>query len=99
VITRHHVLRVVIDRSEGALVPRLAAHWAAPVTARALVDDSDESVMEAATAAARHRFDLGRAPLVHVTVLSATPTSHVIVVAMHHIAADGWSVGLFIDEL
>jgi len=44
-------------------------------------------------------FDLSIAPLLRVQLLRLTQTSHVLVLNLHHIVSDGWSVGVFIQEL
>ncbi|NJQ04799.1 amino acid adenylation domain-containing protein [Streptomyces lonarensis] len=38
-------------------------------------------------------FDLARRTPLRATLLSTSPESHVLVVTLHHIAADGWSMG------
>ena len=43
-------------------------------------------------------FDLSRAPLVRVTVLRTTPDEHYVVVTLHHIVLDGWSLSIVMDE-
>jgi NRPS condensation-like uncharacterized protein len=45
------------------------------------------------------RFDLGRGPLFEVTLLELGPTQHALLVAMHHIISDGWSISILIQEL
>jgi len=44
-------------------------------------------------------FALNRAPLLRVTLLRLSSQEHVAVVSMHHIISDGWSMGIFIDEV
>ncbi|MEE8523271.1 MAG: non-ribosomal peptide synthase/polyketide synthase [Thermoanaerobaculia bacterium] len=44
-------------------------------------------------------FDLARGPLLRVALLRLAATEHVAVVAMHHIVADGWSIGVFVREV
>jgi hypothetical protein len=50
-------------------------------------------------ALARRPFDLARGPLLRVTVLATAPTRHVLVLVVHHIVADGWSLSVLADEL
>src|SRR5690606_14789661 len=47
----------------------------------------------------RRPFDLARGPLVRCTLVRLDASDHVLCLAVHHIAADGWSMGVFIDEL
>ncbi|MEM6796279.1 MAG: amino acid adenylation domain-containing protein, partial [Acidobacteriota bacterium] len=44
-------------------------------------------------------FDLERPPLVRLRCVRLSARRHVLVCVFHHIAADGWSLGLFFSEL
>jgi amino acid adenylation domain-containing protein len=44
-------------------------------------------------------FDLARGPLVRVKLLRLSEEEHVAVLVMHHVACDGWSVGVLVREL
>ncbi|MEM7584363.1 MAG: amino acid adenylation domain-containing protein, partial [Acidobacteriota bacterium] len=47
-----------------------------------------------------HRpFDLGRGPLMRLTLLRLEPTVHVAASTLHHIISDGWSAAIFFREL
>lgn len=48
---------------------------------------------------ARKPFDLEHGPLVRVTLLRLGKERHVLVVTMHHIVADDWSMGILVKEL
>jgi NRPS condensation-like uncharacterized protein len=45
-----------------------------------------------------HPFDLARGPLMRTTVLRLGDTEHVLLVTMHHIVSDGWSLDVFFRE-
>lgn len=47
----------------------------------------------------RRAFDLTRSPLLRVTVLRVAEDEHLVLFAMHHLAADGWSMTLLMEEL
>lgn len=66
-----------------------------PVTT--VSDDADESVRRRASALAKEPIDIGHAPLFRV-VLFGDPARHLLLI-VHHLIADGWSVGLFVDQL
>src|SRR4029079_9483984 len=40
-----------------------------------------------------------RPPLLRATVLTLDPAAHVVIIALHHLVADGWTVGLLRSEL
>src|SRR5262249_30711676 len=47
---------------------------------------------------AHQPFDVKRGPLLRVTLLRHTPEEHVVLVTLHHIIADGWSIGVLLDD-
>ena len=44
-------------------------------------------------------FDLGRGPLLRIKLVRQADDEHVLLVTMHHIVSDGWSLDLFLREL
>ncbi|WP_335871248.1 amino acid adenylation domain-containing protein [Bacillus sp. 2205SS5-2] len=44
-------------------------------------------------------FDLERGPLLNVSLLWLGEGDYILLVSMHHIISDGWSIGLLIQEL
>ncbi len=48
---------------------------------------------------ARRPFDLARGPLFRAALARLSPDEHILILTMHHIVADGWSLGVFIREL
>jgi amino acid adenylation domain-containing protein len=58
--------------------------------------DALERVMEGEAAAP---FDLERGPLIRGRLVRLAEDDHVLLLAMHHIVSDGWSMGVFVDEL
>ena len=43
-------------------------------------------------------FDLERGPIWRATLLRLGEEDHVLMVTIHHIASDGWSMGLLVSE-
>jgi hypothetical protein len=58
--------------------------------------DTWEQLLEAEV---RRPFDLATGPLLRTTLLRVGPLDHVLVVVVHHIVVDRWSLGLLLDEL
>ena len=48
---------------------------------------------------ARRPFDLATGPLLRAALLRLGPERHLLVLVLHHIVADGWSVTVFLREL
>ena len=52
-----------------------------------------------AEAESLHPFDLEHGPLLRARLLRLGTEEHVLLLTIHHIVADGWSMGLIFDEL
>jgi amino acid adenylation domain-containing protein len=104
VMARHDILRTRFPtRDEGTPVAvvedRVDAPWEL-VDISTLADQAqEERVREIARERAGRRFDLERGPLVRVTLVRRRSDRHVLVLSMHHIASDGWSMGLLAREV
>ena len=48
---------------------------------------------------ARAPFSLAKGPLFRATLLKVAPGSHVLLVTMHHVISDGWSLGVLVHDL
>ena len=48
---------------------------------------------------ARRTFDLGTGPLLAITLVKERADQHVLIMVMHHIIGDGWSLGTLTREL
>uniref|UniRef100_UPI000E4C6A1F non-ribosomal peptide synthetase n=1 Tax=Oceanicella sp. SM1341 TaxID=1548889 RepID=UPI000E4C6A1F len=99
---RHEVFRTAFPAGpEGAPAPRL--HPAAPV--RLAVEDlSAAAAPQAALDAARRAeaqtgFDLAAAPPWRARLLRLGPARHVLLLTMHHILADEWSLELILGDI
>ncbi|MFI0862141.1 amino acid adenylation domain-containing protein [Streptomyces smyrnaeus] len=91
VVTRHEALRTVYPEVAG--VPRqqsMEARAACPLLPVTEVDE--ESLPSRLTESAQHVFDLGVEPPLHGELFAVSPTTHVLLLVVHHIAADGWSM-------
>ncbi|MER6299869.1 non-ribosomal peptide synthase/polyketide synthase [Kitasatospora sp. NPDC001539] len=92
VVARHESLRTVFPEIDG--LPRQVVlgtdEARIELTCRQVAEDGLE---EATAAAVRTAFDLTAEPPVAATLLTLSPTEHVFVLVVHHIAGDGWSLG------
>lgn len=52
-----------------------------------------------ATQQSKYPFDVAAGPLFRATLLNAGEDHHVLVLTMHHMISDGWSIGVLVDEL
>ncbi len=58
-----------------------------------------DEVLRFAREAARSPFSLDRGSLFRATLLRKSPGQHVLMLVMHHIISDGWSLGVLAHEL
>ncbi|HVR95755.1 MAG TPA: amino acid adenylation domain-containing protein, partial [Thermoanaerobaculia bacterium] len=98
VVRRHGVLRTVFPEREDGPVQRVLppAPPAFPVIDLAGVEDGEARRLAAAWA--QRGFDLAQGPLLRAGLLRLG-TGYRLLISIHHIAADGWSLGLFAREL
>ncbi|BDH12380.1 hypothetical protein HOK021_35590 [Streptomyces hygroscopicus] len=91
VAARHESLRTVFPVVDG--VPRQVVLKAAGVRPELIVRQIDEAgLREAVREAARYPFDLAVDLPLRAELFVLGPREHVLVVLMHHIAGDGWSM-------
>lgn len=100
IVRRHDVLRCAFPATDGKPTMTLTA---APPAIR-LQDLSghanSSAALEALTAEeSRQPFDLARGPLLRILVARLGEDDHAVLITMHHIIADGWSLGLLASEL
>jgi amino acid adenylation domain-containing protein len=91
VVERHETLRTVFPETNGQ--PRqeiLTASAARPDLT--VVDCGPDGLAGAIASAARHPFDIARDLPLRAWLLAVGTDDHVLVLVMHHIAADGWSL-------
>jgi len=103
IVRRHEILRTSYPLQDGAPVQRIHA----PADLR--LAQLDLSGLDAAEQARRVRqladeealrpFSLAAAPLIRGTLLVLAPEEHVLLMTMHHIVSDGWSIGVIGREL
>ncbi|MFV2199207.1 condensation domain-containing protein, partial [Nocardiopsis sp. LOL_012] len=98
VVERHEALRTVFPSHEGEPHQRILP----PQDARpglALLEPGADGWDGALDAAVRHTFDLERDVPVRAWLLRESEREHVLVLVVHHIAGDGWSMGPLLRDL
>ncbi|HYR09940.1 MAG TPA: condensation domain-containing protein, partial [Longimicrobium sp.] len=103
VVRRHEALRTTFHLAEGTPVQRVSP--AAPV-ALPTIDlrdraqaDAEQELLRLARVEAQTPFDLTGDPLLRATWVRLGEADHALLVTMHHIASDGWSAGVLLEEL
>ncbi|MFP2960203.1 amino acid adenylation domain-containing protein [Myxococcus sp. 1LA] len=102
-VRRHESLRTTFRTEDGSPVQVIDSQGHARLDVmdlRAMPDAHREAeAMRLAQEAAQRPFDLEHGPLLRTALLKLSDEDHVLVLVMHHIVSDGWSMGLLVREL
>ncbi|MBM5587391.1 amino acid adenylation domain-containing protein, partial [Burkholderia pseudomallei] len=101
IVMRHEALRTCFVREEGEPIQVIQPHADLTVSYHDLreAEQTEQRAKDLSQAHASAPFDLSRDLPVRVLLLQLEDEAHVVQVVMHHIASDGWSVGVFLQEL
>ncbi|MEU4250210.1 amino acid adenylation domain-containing protein [Amycolatopsis sp. NPDC026612] len=94
VAERHEPLRTVFPAEDGVPRQHVRSGVSVPVS---FVDTED--VEAGLAAAAKHVFDLAAELPVRAWLFSATAADHALLISVHHIACDGWSLDPLLRDL
>ena len=103
IIKRHEVLRTIFPESDGKPVQVISPSLTFSITMVNLcdlsLDESAAQIQQIATEEARKPFDLAKGPLFRAKLLCMEEETHILLLTMHHIVSDGWSLGVLYREL
>lgn len=102
IVDRHEALRTVFIKAEGEPVQVVKPEGQFTLQ---FLDLRGQAVAEHETAVLRQSdvelttpFDLSTGPLIRGRLLQVSDDEHVLLVTMHHIVSDGWSLGVLVRE-
>jgi hypothetical protein len=101
VVNRHEVLRLSILPGKDGPLQLIRATGAPSMEFHDLstAEQRPEALKERMRAVFEKPFDLLQGPLYRVEVLRRAPDDIVLVLAIHHAISDGWSLGVFVEDL
>lgn len=103
IVHRHETLRTTFIVLDGQPLQAIALSLTIPISVldlQLLPDDEREvEVKSIVTAEIEHPFNLSSGPLLRVKLLVLSNTEHILLLNMHHIICDDWSIGVLIREL
>ncbi len=103
IVRRHEALRTNLGLVAGEPVQHIADVFHLPIYVfdlRNLPEDSRQAEANRLTAKeAQHSFNLSTDLLLRVTLLRLDDAEYLLMLNMHHIVSDGWSIGVLIQEL
>ncbi len=103
IVARHESLRTVFAVRDGSPMQVITPALTIPLPCDDLQnwDEKERRRLAEAHASeeARRPFDLASGPLVRARLLRLFEQEHMLLVTIHHIVADGWSIGIVTNEL
>src|SRR5215213_3103607 len=101
IVKRHSILRTIFTTDESkpvqVILPSLTIEL--PVINLQDFDNRDAQVQKLMSEESLRAFDLKCGPLLRICLLRLNPEEHILLLTMHHIVADGWSLNVFLREL
>ncbi|NCQ97919.1 MAG: amino acid adenylation domain-containing protein [Microcystis aeruginosa L211-101] len=102
-IRRHEILRTTFPMVEGQPIQRIAPPSPVSLPLEDLQslskNEQTEHLQEIAIAFSLKPFNLAKESLVQFKLLKLSSQEYVLLLKMHHIIYDGWSLSIFFDEL
>jgi amino acid adenylation domain-containing protein len=95
-VARHEALRTRLPSAGCGPVQQVVEGWEIPLE---IVEVEPSSADALALEEARRPFSLAEGPLVRFRLLRLGARAHVLLLTMHHIVSDGWSLGLVVRDL
>jgi amino acid adenylation domain-containing protein len=103
VIRRHEALRTTFAVKEGEPLQVIHPELKIKINVRALDhwkgEERDNRLQALASEESVTPFELSRLPLIRVSLFSLAEAEHILIINLHHIVADGLSVGRLLNEL
>ncbi|QMV14112.1 non-ribosomal peptide synthetase [Vibrio spartinae] len=99
IVVRHQSLRTCFPALDGRPVQIIRERIKLPFDCEAIPENADETWVEKRIQTILSEpFDLSNGPLIRGVFLSRSSQEHLLLVVMHHIIADGWSLGVLMQE-
>ncbi|UJB21510.1 MULTISPECIES: non-ribosomal peptide synthetase [Lysobacter] len=101
IVQRHEVLRTCFGLEDGQPVQCIAAHGRFSLVRHDLsgAGDLDAQVAHWSQIEAHEAFDLGAGPLIRGRLLRLGDQDHILLLTVHHVVSDGWSMSVLMREL
>jgi len=102
IVRRHEILRTTFVSDEGKPMQVISPECDCPihhVDLSGLEQCREEVAVSLANTEASRTFDLARGPLFRVHLLYLATEEHVLLLTVHHIISDRWSLGVMMSEL
>ncbi|MEM8530663.1 MAG: amino acid adenylation domain-containing protein [Chloroflexota bacterium] len=99
IVDRHPSLRTTFINVDGEPTQHIAEHRTVAFEFEEVHDWSEDAIHDRMTEIAHLPFSLEHGPVLRVHVLAISPTNHILLLSVHHIVADFWSIVVMMHEL
>ncbi|MBT7408281.1 MAG: amino acid adenylation domain-containing protein, partial [Methylococcales bacterium] len=104
IIKRHEILRTLFEEVDGKPIQKIGAYssfFTLPVIDLSELDETDQQneIKRIIQAESCHAFDLSEGPLFRAHLIYLANQDHILVMNMHHIVSDGWSLTVLMKEV
>jgi amino acid adenylation domain-containing protein len=97
-VDRHPMLRATYDSSSGVPFMRIHGQLKLACEHIAASDWNEETLHREVHRRYCEPFDLENGPIVRLQLFTRAPQDHILLLTIHHIACDGWSIGILLKE-
>lgn len=103
IIKRHESLRTTFGENDGDPFQLILSQFSAELKIIDLCyltgEEQQEEMHYQVSEEAKMPFHLDQGPLMRTTLIKMGEAEHILMVTMHHIISDGWSISILIREL
>ncbi|NEQ88229.1 MAG: hypothetical protein F6K26_52305 [Moorea sp. SIO2I5] len=98
-IDRHEILRTTFEAGEGMPFQRISSHIGLPLSIVDLSTEGFDGIEEVILQEQNRPFDLIQGPLLRFTLICLGQEKQILLLTMHHIISDDWSIQVLLSEL
>lgn len=98
-VDRHEILRTGYAYVDGVTSQRIAGLGVGVFKTEHISSQTDEEIDAIVQAEHRRPFDLAGGTVFRVSLLAPSEADQILIISIHHIAIDGWSYTILLDEL
>ncbi|AFZ01579.1 non-ribosomal peptide synthetase [Calothrix sp. PCC 6303] len=105
IISRHEILRTNFPTREGqpvaVILEEQPVNLSLPILDISHLGENQQQaeIKQQLAQAAEQPFDISSDRLLRIKLLRLSQQEHIVLLTMHHIISDGWSIGVFVEEL
>ncbi|MBD2355226.1 condensation protein [Tolypothrix sp. FACHB-123] len=102
IINRHEALRTSFQTVDGQPIQIIASSLDFAISIISLDEcslwEQEQQIRHLTTQEAQKTFDLTKSPLLRVNLVQLHPKEYIILLTIHHIVSDAWSMGILVEE-